>query len=152
MVPAMTPQAALSPSRASHLYEAKVERSFVKTASAIMFIVLLLCVIVQINDPDPIRWMLLYGAGALLSVLAFRRIYTPAAPLLLLAYFGIAVYLMPTWNPAAVGDLLNQSKMINHDVELAREALGLLIAAVWMAVLSWKWWQGRRSPAAEAAA
>jgi general stress protein CsbA len=51
------------------------------------FIVFLLFAAVQYNDPDPYVWIPIYGYGAVLCFLAFRKKYYPSAYLL-----GIIVY------------------------------------------------------------
>jgi general stress protein CsbA len=51
------------------------------------FIVFLLFAAVQYNDPDPYVWIPIYGYGAVLCFLAYRKKYYPSAYLL-----GIIVY------------------------------------------------------------
>jgi len=93
---------------------------------------------VQFNDPDPIRWIAIYGAACALSLVAFfiRRV----TPVLTLAVFGIAMVwavVIAFGGPAAseYGHMFDAWEMKSPSVEEAREASGLLIVAVWMMVL-----------------
>jgi hypothetical protein len=92
----------------------------------------------QFNDPDPIRWMALYGAACVLSlVVLFRR----RVPLTIVVVVGLAAL---TWagliafgGPAALeyGHMFEAWEMKSPSVEQAREVSGLLIVAGWMTVL-----------------
>lgn len=115
--------------------------------NGIMLLVFLLAMAVQYNDPSGLLWALWYGISAGFTVAALFNIYTPLAPLTALPYFGGALYLLPAWSPWTLADLLSQPKMINDDVELAREALGLAICGVWMLVLGWVWYRRRNAVA-----
>jgi hypothetical protein len=117
--------------------------------NAIMLILFALSIAVQYNDPDGLLWMAIYGYALVVTAMALFNRYTLLAPLGVIAYLlGFAI-LMPTWNPGAIAELLSQPKMVNHDVELAREALGLLICAGWLSVLSTVWWRRSRENAPE---
>ena len=104
----------------------------------LMTVAFALSVAVQYNDPDPLPWMGIYGAALVASAWAALR---PRG--------------YPWWFPAAVGavallwssrlwpqvigkvrlaELFASWEMKNARVEVAREAGGLLIVAVWMAV------------------
>jgi len=109
-----------------------------KTANWIMTLVFLMCVAVQYNDPDPVRWMTIYGlamAACLLFVSGKLRWPFPVA-------VGVAALL---WAASIVPHLIGKSipmnevfgtmRMISEPVEEAREMGGLLIVAFWMLVL-----------------
>jgi hypothetical protein len=105
-----------------------------------MAVLLLSFAAVQYNDPDPARWMALYGAGALVSALAaFRRraAWLPAA-----AVGAVALAWAAWWcygvigRQVDVGEVLAVTRMIDAGVEETRETLGLLIVAIWMAVIA----------------
>lgn len=97
---------------------------------------LFLCVALQYNDPDPIRWMAMYAAGAIASVLL--PIKKPAAALALLIgliALAWAIYLVHSvWGRIAVSDLTNKMSEKGGAVEVGREAGGLLIEGVWLMV------------------
>ena len=107
-----------------------------KAVSWAMAGILLVCVVLQYNDPDPIRWMAMYGAGAVASVLL--PIKKPAAALALLiglVAFAWAIYLISTvWGRIALSDLTSKMSEKGGAVEVGREAGGLLIEGVWLMV------------------
>lgn len=113
-----------------------------RIANGVMLAVFLLSCAVQYNDPDPVLWILFYGYAALVTLLAITGRYTVLAPIGLIGYLVGFAYYLPGWELDTIF-LLREPKMSNERVELAREAFGLLICAVWMAVLSWKWWRTR---------
>jgi hypothetical protein len=114
--------------------------------NAIMILLFALSIAVQVNDPDPLLWMLIYGYALLVTAMALFNRYTVLAPIGMIAYLiGWAIE-MPTWNPAEIAHLLTQPKMTTNNVEIAREALGLLICAAWLLVLTIVWWRRRKTP------
>lgn len=92
------------------------------------------CVALQLNDPDPVRWMAIYGAGAVISVVLPAR--KPVAALALLVGLGAAawaLYLVNTvWGVIALSDLTSKMSEKGGAVEAGREAGGLAIEAVWL--------------------
>jgi len=93
---------------------------------------------VQFNDPDPIRWIAIYGAACALSLLVcFNR---RVVPVVLVAVFAVAIGWAATiafGGPAAseYRHMFDAWEMKSPSVEEAREASGLLIVAAWMMVL-----------------
>ena len=108
-----------------------------RIANWVMLANFLFSVAVQYNDPDPIRWMLVYGLAALACVLQLRsRLvwYFPAA--LGAAAFCWAASIGPrVVGKTTFGAMFQSWHMISEVVEEAREMGGLLIVAAWMAVL-----------------
>jgi hypothetical protein len=105
--------------------------------TALMTVYFLFAAVMQYNDPDPVRWMAIYGAAALACWLALvRRLWRwyPAGVAL------AAVVWAATLAPGVIGhvaprELFSETAMLAPAVEEAREMLGLLIVAVWMGVL-----------------
>ena len=100
--------------------------------------VLVGCAAVQYNDPDPLLWITLYGAGALLLVLAaagWRRRW--AVLVVLAAYAAVGATLLPgfvDWllhHPGS--DLIAPMAADRPHIEESREVVGLLIAAACVA-------------------
>ena len=108
-----------------------------KAANWLMLAAFLFSVAVQYNDPDPFRWMLVYGSAALACILHLRRQlrwYFPAA--VGATAFGWAASIAPgVIGKTTFGDMFQSFHMINSVVEEAREMGGLLIVAAWMLVL-----------------
>ena len=88
---------------------------------------------VQINDPDPVIWILIYGAMAVLSIMAmfefYPRKFIIGLIILFILYGMVYIPGMLEWlrqdNKALLFDDL--AKMQHPYIEEAREFLGLLI-------------------------
>jgi hypothetical protein len=94
--------------------------------------------VVQYNDPDPLRWMAVYG----LAMLTCVRALAARLPRLLPALVGLgALVWAGTLAPGvvgrvSVGELFQSYGMLSMAVEEGREMGGLLIVAVWMGLLT----------------
>jgi len=92
----------------------------------------------QYNDPDPARWVALYGGAALVCILSATRprLSVPFAALWHAASLVWLGTLLPgVWGEVAPADLFEGMQAKNGLVEVGREAGGLAIVAAWMAVL-----------------
>ena len=111
-------------------------RAFV-AANAVMLLAFIGFTGVQWNDPDPIRWMLMYGSAALACALHLYGVL----PWMLAAAVGlVALAWAAIWAPgvivnAPIGQLFTTYRMMSPEIEETREMLGLLIVAAWMAAL-----------------
>lgn len=102
----------------------------------ILAIMFLLFAFVQINDPDPVVWILIYGAMAVLSIMAIFEFYPIKFTIgLLVLYVLYSIVYIPgvlEWlrqeNKAMLFD--DVAKMQYPYVEEAREFLGLLICII----------------------
>jgi hypothetical protein len=94
----------------------------------------------QINDPDPLVWILIYGAMAVVCVMAaFNRYYKIPMTILVIFYLGYSVILIPgvrEWlaqeDRSALFD--DVAKMEHLYIEEAREFLGLMICVAVLAL------------------
>src|SRR5688572_22162883 len=93
---------------------------------------------VQWNDPDPLRWVAIYGAACALSALVFVRVHVRPA------WFAIVALAAIVWSGAIMAGgpsaaiyrrMFDGWEMSSVAVEEAREASGLLFVAVWMLIL-----------------
>lgn len=105
---------------------------------------------VQLNDPDPLRWIAVYLAGAGACLLAYRRPEALALPALVAL---VCLAWAASLSPHVVGrvpflEMFGAWEMKNLAVEESREMYGLLIIAGWMLVLSLRAFFLRRRPAA----
>jgi hypothetical protein len=104
-----------------------------KILSFIFGLMFLAFTVVQFNDPDPILWIDIYGAMAVLSVMAFFNRYIKILMLGLgVAYLIYAALLFPSamvWLKSADRSLLfdDIAKMQYPYIEETREFLGLVI-------------------------
>jgi len=92
----------------------------------------------QYNDPDPLRWMAMYGPAMLACGLGLAG----RLPRLLPALAGLgALVWAGTLAPGvvgrvSVGELFQSYGMLSTAVEEGREMGGLLIVSAWMGVLT----------------
>lgn len=109
----------------------------------IMFAAFGMSVIVQYNDPDPLVWMLMYGAAAVATFLRFRgQLHWGIS----LTVGLIALVWAATLAPHVIGkvgfsEMFESYEMKSTPVEMAREMGGLLIITFWMGVLTLKAYQ-----------
>lgn len=88
---------------------------------------------VQINDPDPAVWILIYGAMATLSIMAIFEYYPKkflmAIMVIYLAYSLVFIPGVLEWlRQENKSDLFSEEMKAQHPyIEQAREFLGLLI-------------------------
>lgn len=90
---------------------------------------------VQLNDPDPLLWIAIYGTVAIIAGLAvFTRFYLPFIAVTLAVCLGGSLYLLPSVLELFLhhepGELITGMSPDRPYVEEARESLGLLIASV----------------------
>lgn len=114
-----------------------------RIVSIIMFLLLLLSVAVQYNDPDPFTWAAIYAFGAAVTWPAIRGRYTVWALVGLIAYTFGFFFWMPNEMVEHPSNLFLDLRMHEKGVEEVREDIGLLICAVWMLVLTVMWWRTR---------
>jgi hypothetical protein len=110
-----------------------------RVVSALMTLLLAVAVAVQYNDPDPLRWMAIYGAACALSAVVVVRGRAPwawvAAVGLVALVWGLMVA-RGAYGRSHLSEMFQSWEMKSPGVEEAREASGLLIVAAWMAVLA----------------
>jgi hypothetical protein len=92
----------------------------------------------QYNDPDPVRWIAIYGAAVVVSALLPGRRRAAAAGLAvgLLAAAWAAYLLLGVWDVIGVSDLWLKMSEKGGAVEEGREAGGLAIEAAWLLAAS----------------
>lgn len=104
-----------------------------KVLNLVLAAMFLLFAFVQINDPDPVLWILIYGLMAVVCVLAaFKYYYRGVLLAILIAFVAYSFVYLPgvaewlrTDDKALLFDDL--AKMQHPYIEEAREFLGLLI-------------------------
>lgn len=104
-----------------------------KVVNLILAVMFLLFAFVQINDPDPVLWILIYGVMAVICILAaFRTYYTIVMIVLAIALAAYSTILIPglkEWFSQPDLSVLfdDVAKMQHLYIEEAREFLGLMI-------------------------
>jgi len=110
----------------------------VDSVNYFFLLIFLLCVAVQYNDPDPFRWMAIYGAGAACCALfTVRKLpWYLAAAVGLVALIWAFLILPDVWGRSIpMKEVFSTIHMLSLGVEEVREMGGLLIVAFWMFVL-----------------
>ena len=107
-------------------------------ANVVMLLMFLFSVAVQYNDPDPWRWMPVYGVAALACVLELRGGLRWWIPMLIgIGCLAWAATIAPqVFGRVPFADMFGAWEMKNEGIEESREMYGLLIVTVWMAVLT----------------
>lgn len=92
---------------------------------------------VQYNDPDPLRWMAIYGVAATAALLfAFDKLHITIPVVIGVVAIIWALLLAPdVIGKVSVGELFQSVQMKNQAVERGREMGGLLIVVACMALL-----------------
>jgi len=105
--------------------------TFICWVLAVLFAVF---VALQLNDPDPIRWMVIYGAAALSCALlpARKRVAVLAVVVGLIAAAWGAYIGSQVFGQVAISDLWLKMSEKGGAVEVGRETGGLAIVAVAM--------------------
>jgi len=102
---------------------------------------------VQINDPDPVIWILIYGVMAVLSIMAifefYPRKFLIGLLVLFIAYSLVYIRGVLEWlRQDNKGDLFDDVAKMQHPyIEESREFLGLMIC---VAVLVFYLYRSRR--------
>jgi hypothetical protein len=92
---------------------------------------------VQVNDPDAWLWFAFYAVAAAVTFVAVVRTppwWIPAALTVIAGAWAVA--LMPAAFESSFSELFRTWKMMSPGMEVGREMLGLIVTAVWMAILT----------------
>lgn len=104
--------------------------TFFKVLAFLLAIFFIWAAAVQYNDPDAIKWYVIYGTGALASILfALGKLKFLWALFLFGVYLGLSIF---NWPDVFEGVTLGEGDIVN--IEKGREALGTGILAVVMLI------------------
>ena len=111
-----------------------------KVVNLLLAVMFLAFAFVQINDPDPLVWILIYGSMAVVCILAAFRYYPRLVLgfmlLALLAYSIVFFEGVSEWfrqdNKSVIFDDI--AKMQHPYIEESREFLGLMICVIVLAI------------------
>ena len=118
-----------------------------RVVSGLMAVLLAFAAFVNFNDPDPVRWVAMYGAACLISIAVAVLGEVSAVPPALLAaaaFVWAMVWARRVPSFEVYGHMFDEWEMKSETVEEARETCGLLIIAVWMAAVALHSWSGAR--------
>ena len=117
-----------------------------KVLNLILAALFILFAFVQINDPDPVLWILIYGLMAVACILAaFGYYYPKVLAVLLMLYLVYSFFMIPgvfEWLSSEDRSLLfdDIAKMQHPYIEEAREFLGLVVCmlVLIMHLVTWR--------------
>ena len=117
--------------------ETSKARSILPIANLTVAVLFLISAATQYNDPDPLPWILIYGAAGTACLVRRPGPVAWMLPAIVGAVALIwAVVLAPDALPGLnVGDLMARMEDKTPAIELGREFLGLLLVTGWMAFL-----------------
>lgn len=107
-------------------------------ANTVMIVLFVFAALVQVNDPDPAAWILIYGLAVVASVLALLRRghwLVPAA-IATLAFVWAATIAPGVLGEVPFLDMFGAFEMRDIGIEESREMYGLLLVAGWLALLA----------------
>lgn len=94
--------------------------------------VFLIFAVVQFNDPDGWKWVIIYGVVSLMALpVIIRRLPGWTYKVVILVYIIIAGLYIPDffqWIKGGMTDLTSSMSAESPEIELTREFLGILIA------------------------
>ena len=123
----------------------RLEGPLWRFADGLFLLLFAFSVVVQVNDPDPLRWIAIYGAAAIACLVGgqLHWLVPVAIGLVALVWAG-------TIAPGVIGrvrflEMFQEFEMKSRGVEESREMYGLLLVTGWMAVLAHRaFWRNRR--------
>lgn len=113
-------------------------RTALQIANFLLMLLFVFAAVLQYNDPDILRWALIYLVAAgccVASMVAKLKWWVPAT----VAVFCVGWSLIYVSRGAAgmpVGEMFAEWEMKNQQIVEEREMFGLLIIAAWMIVLA----------------
>ena len=117
-----------------------------KVADVLFLLMFAFSVVVQVNDPDPLPWMLMYGAAAMACLLSLtgklKWQFAVITGIIALAWAASIA-------PRVIGqvpfmDMFAEFEMKDIGVEESREMYGLILIGGWMALLGHRTFWGKR--------
>jgi hypothetical protein len=111
-----------------------------KVVNLLLAVMFMAFAFLQLNDPDPVIWILIYGAMAVVCILAaFKTYYRPLILIMIVAYLGYsALYFRGVMEWFAKPDKAmlfdDVMKMKYPYIEESREFLGLMICVFVLAI------------------
>ena len=111
-----------------------------KVTNVIFLVAFLLAAGVQFNDPDPMAWVAIYGVAAgfcVLEILGRAPLVGTAVVAVTALLWSLSLVPFVLGHPPVWAEVFSDTRMMSAGVEETREALGLLLVALWMGYLAW---------------
>jgi hypothetical protein len=107
-----------------------------RVADAVFLLLFAFSVVVQVNDPDPLRWIAIYGAAAIACLVGKQFHWTVPVAIGLVALAWAITIAPNVLGRVPFREMFREFEMKSAGVEESREMYGLLLVAGWMAVLA----------------
>jgi hypothetical protein len=115
-----------------------------RIADGLFLLLFAFSVVVQVNDPDPFRWIAIYSAAALACLLGDQLHWTVPVAIGLVALGWAATIAPNVLGRVPFLSMFEEFEMKSLAVEESREMYGLFLVAFWMAVLGHRaFWRAR---------
>ena len=122
----------------------RLEGPLWRVADAVFLLLFAFSVVVQVNDPDPLRWIAIYGAAAIACLVGKQFHWTVPVAIGLVALAWAVTIAPNVLGRVPFGAMFEEFEVKNQGVEESREMYGLLLVAFWMAVLAHRsFWRAR---------
>ena len=115
-----------------------------RIADGLFLLLFAFSVVVQVNDPDPFRWIAIYSAAALACLLGDQLHWTVPVAIGMVALGWAATIAPNVLGRVPFLSMFEEFEMKSLAVEESREMYGLFLVAFWMAVLGHRaFWRAR---------
>ena len=113
-------------------------------ANVVMLAMFAFSVAVQLNDPDPLPWIAIYAAAAVVCGFEIRRTTPVWAPVMVAAIALVwSGWIAARVHEVPITALFAEWEMKDVGVEEAREMYGLAIVGLWMIAIATAAWARR---------
>ena len=116
-----------------------------KITNWILSVLFLVFAVVQLNDPDPLKWTILYGGVAVISAMAalgkYNRYLLLAALSVCLIWLITLIPDIADWVKRGMPSIVGSMKAETPYVELAREFFGVVVCGL---ALGWHWFSAKK--------
>ncbi len=127
-----------------------MQKKIWRLLDAVFALLFVFAAVVQVNDPDPLSWVLIYAAAAWASVLSALGRVTRLLPsgIAAVALLWAATIVPRVVGRVPFGEMFREWEMQNAGVEESRELYGLILIALWMASVALRATRRSMGPAA----
>ena len=115
-----------------------------KITNGVLFLIFTSFALVNLNDPDPVLWVVIYGTVALTCLLRIFNMFFRGMTMILMILIGLYAlvhlpYFLEWLNTPNKSEIFDEMVYEKLDIEGTREFLGLVLADLTLAFqLYWK--------------
>ena len=113
-----------------------------KAIDVLIFLVFALFAYFQLNDPDSLRWALVYGLPAILAAMALKGIYPMKVYYAFLLFYIVLILTyvphLVDWFQRGMPNIASSMKAESPYIELTREFFGLVLCLISVVYYIWR--------------